>query len=149
MHRYWGVHCTGQDPNNASLPCKDGGDNVIWHTAFPHTAYLELSHYYIKWYKQPAGSTPPPVTPDEEGVFFFYNLQPVHNKCPGDYYGRPVCGDYYPCNETARSYRNSPGDTSTHCEATALRCANCTWCDDGMAATGEYQRGFCLHLSCC
>ena len=64
---------------------------------------------------------------DEEAVFFFYNLQPVHNPCPGDFYGRNVCGDYYPCNATGRG--------AAHCGNV---CTNCTWCDDGMAATAEF-----------
>lgn len=130
---YWGLHCTGSDPENASLPCKDSGDHIVWHTSFPHIAYLQLSHYYIKWYKQPARTAPPSVDAGEEAVFYFYNLQPVHNQCPGDYYGRNVCGDYYPCNSTARSYGNLPGDSSTHCG----HCDSC-WCDDGMASTRDF-----------
>ena len=50
--------------------------------AFPHLAYLELSAYYISWYKLPAGAPAPPVV--TEKLFYFYNLQPVNNSCPGD-----------------------------------------------------------------
>ena len=30
------------------------------YNAFPHLAYLELSAYFIQWYKLPAGSAAPP-----------------------------------------------------------------------------------------
>ena len=50
--------------------------------AFPHLAYLELSAYFIQWYKLPAGSPAPSIT--TEKLFYFYNLQPVNNSCPGD-----------------------------------------------------------------
>ena len=54
------------------------------YNAFPHLAYLELSSYFIKWYKLPAGSDAPKILPPDEKVFYFYNLQPANNSCPGD-----------------------------------------------------------------
>ena len=57
---------------------------------FPHDAYRELSAYFIRWWKAPAGSPPPPVRGADEAVFFFYNLQPVNNSCPGDPVGPAV-----------------------------------------------------------
>ena len=57
--------------------------------AFPHLAYLELSSYFIAWYKAPRGSPAPPVPLDAERMFYFYNLQPVRNECPGDPVGPP------------------------------------------------------------
>ncbi len=65
-----------------------GRSAVDWYldptSTFPHTGYLELSAYFARWYKLPAGSSAPAVTPKDEAVFYFYNLQPVHNPCPGD-----------------------------------------------------------------
>ena len=52
------------------------------YNAFPHLAYLELSSYFIQWYKLPAGSPAPPITTEQ--LFYFYNLQPANNSCPGD-----------------------------------------------------------------
>eukprot|EP01044_Picomonas_judraskeda_P001878 COSAG03_NODE_120_length_12312_cov_15.216900_9_plen_352_part_00 len=52
------------------------------YNAFPHLAYLELSAYFIQWYKLPAGSAAPPITTEQ--LFYFYNLQPANNSCPGD-----------------------------------------------------------------
>ena len=52
------------------------------YNAFPHLAYLELSAYYIGWYRLPPGSPAPPI--NTEKLFYFYNLQPVNNTCPGD-----------------------------------------------------------------
>jgi hypothetical protein len=67
-------------------------DDKLWPkydkpNAYPHLAYLELSSYFIAWYKLPAGSPAPPVT--EESLFYFYNLQPANNSCPGDPVGPP------------------------------------------------------------
>ena len=59
-----------------------GRGGIHGYNAFPHLAYLELSAYFIQWYKLPPGSVAPKIT--EEKVFFFYNLQPVNNSCPGD-----------------------------------------------------------------
>jgi hypothetical protein len=74
--------------------------------AMAMAAYLILPYIILSGrYQQPVDSPAPAVGADEEAVFYFYNLQPIHNQCPGDYYGRSVCGDYYPCNATARSYR--------------------------------------------
>lgn len=56
----------------------------MWHTQFPHVAYLQLSAYFVQWYKAPAGSPPPPVSIEDEAIFYFYHLQPVHNRCPSD-----------------------------------------------------------------
>jgi hypothetical protein len=51
---------------------------------YPHDAYLELSAHFIKWYKLPAGAPEPAILPARESLFYFYNLQPVDNDCPGD-----------------------------------------------------------------
>jgi hypothetical protein len=51
---------------------------------YPHTAYLELAAYYIRWYKLPAGSPAPAIQAGDEALFFFYNLQPVNNTCALD-----------------------------------------------------------------
>jgi hypothetical protein len=63
-----------------------------WHTEYPHIAYLQLSRYFIQWYKQPAGSAAPAVAAEDEAVFYFYNLQSVLNKCPLDKWGPPAPG---------------------------------------------------------
>lgn len=52
------------------------------YNTFPHLAYLQLSSYFIEWYKLPTGSPPPEVR--NETLFYFYNSQPVNNTCPGD-----------------------------------------------------------------
>eukprot|EP01048_Picozoa_sp_COSAG05_P019606 COSAG05_NODE_3113_length_2315_cov_14.234206_1_plen_405_part_00 len=54
-----------------------GENQPVWHTAYPHIAYLQLSRYFIRWYKQPHGSAAPPITVEDEAIFYFYNLQPV------------------------------------------------------------------------
>ena len=69
---------------------------------FPHQAYLDLSAYYIRWFKLPAGSPAPPVPPDDERLVYFYNLQPVNNSCPGDPVGplSKIAGDaQYPLED--------------------------------------------------
>ena len=48
---------------------------------FPHTAHLELSSHFVKWYQLPAGSPEPAVPLGDERLFYFYNLQPVNNPC--------------------------------------------------------------------
>lgn len=58
--------------------------SITWHTRFPHDAYLELSRYFISWYKLPTGSAPPAVAAGDEKLMYFYNLQPVNNSCPDD-----------------------------------------------------------------
>ena len=60
--------------------------HLVMHTDFPHMAYLELSSYFITWYKLPAGSPAPPVV--DEAVYYFYNLQPIGNPCPLDQTGQ-------------------------------------------------------------
>lgn len=42
-----------------------GEEQPVWHTEFPHMAYLELSAYFVRWFKLPAGSAAPDVTEDE------------------------------------------------------------------------------------
>lgn len=71
--------------------------------AFPHLAYLELSSYFISWYKAPAGSPAPPISPGAERLFYFYNLQPVRNACPGDPVGPPQLNENarYPIEDAA------------------------------------------------
>lgn len=76
-HTFWGLE-------NETQP--------QWHTEYPHIAYLQLSRYFIQWYKQPAGSAAPAVATEDEAIFFFYNLQSVFNKCPLDKWGPPHPG---------------------------------------------------------
>ena len=49
-----------------------------------HAGFLELAAGFIPWYKGPADAPFPPVTPDKEGAFFFYNLQAINTTCPKD-----------------------------------------------------------------
>lgn len=55
---------------------------------FPHLAYLELSAYFIRWYKSPPGSPAPVVL--EETLFYFYDLQGINNTCVNDPLGPGV-----------------------------------------------------------
>jgi hypothetical protein len=71
---YWGAH--------------PEAPNLVTHTDFPHQAYLQLSAYFIRWYKLPAGSAAPLVTRADEALFYFYNLQPISNACPLDETGQ-------------------------------------------------------------
>ncbi len=73
-----------------------GENQPVWHTQFPHMAYLQLSAYFVQWYKAPAGSPPPPVTEQEEAIFYFYHLQPVDNNCPDDPLGPGGRAGYCP-----------------------------------------------------
>ena len=69
---------------------------------FPHVAFLSLSSYFIKWYKLPAGSPPPPISAADEAVFYFYNLQSVNNSCPLDPVGplsKITSDDAYPLED--------------------------------------------------
>eukprot|EP01047_Picozoa_sp_COSAG01_P010741 COSAG01_NODE_461_length_16698_cov_113.458160_3_plen_548_part_00 len=73
--------------NNSYWGAVPAAPHLVTHTDFPHMAYLELSSYFIKWYKSPAGSGAPVVAAVDEAVFYFYNLQPVGNPCPLDQTG--------------------------------------------------------------
>lgn len=54
---------------------------------FPHEAYIDLSAHFMRWYRLPGGSPEPPIAPEQEGVLYWYNLQPIANPCPGDSIG--------------------------------------------------------------
>lgn len=83
-HTFWG------------LP---GEEQPVWHTQFPHMAYLQLAAYFVRWYKLPPGSAAPAISEDEEAIFYFYNLQPVNNPCPLDKEGPPGRAAYCPASD--------------------------------------------------
>lgn len=64
---------------------------------WPHVGYLELSRYFIQWYKMPYGSPPPRIVPGAvknatsfpEQLFYFHNLQYIGNNCSEDPLRRP------------------------------------------------------------
>jgi hypothetical protein len=62
-----------------------------------HLGFLELAAAFIPWYKSPPGSPMPPITPESEAGFYFYNLQSFNNSCPGD-----------PVGSSTRGSRGSP-----------------------------------------
>jgi hypothetical protein len=63
-------------------------DNCTRFNAFPHLVYIELSAYFIEWYRLPPGSPARAIT--NEQLFYFYNLQPWSKLCPDDPVGHPA-----------------------------------------------------------
>ena len=82
----------GFDSGNGWVACPNWQETNL--TEFPpwsyginnwtHAGFLELAAGFIPWYKGPADAPFPPVTPDKEGAFFFYNLQAINTTCPNE-----------------------------------------------------------------
>lgn len=85
-------------------------DGTTWATGFPHTAWFEMSQYYITAFK--TGSYPPIL---EDTIYYWSRPHPAHATASGDPIGKPTGWDWTEDSLWAAVFATAPATVYLQC----------------------------------